>query len=233
MLVVESIDVYYGVIRALTEVSLNVKESEIVTLIGSNGAGKSTTLLTVSGLRIPRKGSIRFLGEDITRLPPHKRVEHRIVQVPEGRRIFPDMTVQENLDMGAFSRPRGAIHQELEMVFHLFPILQERKKQLAGTLSGGEQQMLAIGRALMAKPLVLLLDEPSLGLSPILVQDIFRTIVQIRQQGVTVLLVEQNALQALRIADRGYVLETGRVVLSGKASDLLNNAEVRNTYLGA
>ena len=232
MLEVESIDVYYGVIQALHGVSLQVREREIVTLIGANGAGKSTTLLTISGLRHPRQGRIYFLGEDITSLPPHQRVERRIVQVPEGRRIFPNMSVQENLELGAFSRPRSKIADEFEMVFHLFPILKERRKQIAGTLSGGEQQMLAIGRALMAKPLMLLLDEPSLGLSPILVQEIFRTICQIRNQGVTILLVEQNALQALKIADRGYVLETGRVVLCGKASELLVNEEVRKSYLG-
>jgi len=233
MLEIASINVFYGVIQALHDVSIRVNKGEIVTLIGANGAGKSTTLLTISGLLLPRWGTVRFEGEDISCLPPHRRVEAGIVQVPEGRRIFANMTVDENLDLGAYARSdRAAVKDDLRRVFDLFPILEERRRQPAGTLSGGQQQMLAIGRALMARPRLLLLDEPSLGLAPLLVKDIFQVIATIRNQGVTVLLVEQNAHMALSIADRGYVLETGRVTLSGPARDLLANEQVKKAYLG-
>lgn len=233
MLEVASIDVHYGVIQALHGVSLQVNEGEIVTLIGANGAGKSTTLLSISGLRLPKAGHICLRDQDITNLSPHKRVQLGIVQVPEGRRIFANMTVQENLDLGAYSVGRRNSSTELDRVFGMFPILAERRKQIAGTLSGGEQQMLAIGRGLMSQPKILLLDEPSLGLSPLLVKGIFQTISEIRKQGLTILLVEQNALQALSIADRGYVMETGRVILTGTGEELLSNDEVRRSYLGA
>ncbi|MCS6861108.1 MAG: ABC transporter ATP-binding protein [Abditibacteriales bacterium] len=233
MLEISRLDVYYGVIRALHSVSLHVGKGEIVTLIGANGAGKSTTLRTVSGLLRPLAGEILFEGEDITDMPPHRRVALGIVQVPEGRRVFPQMSVGENLDLGAYARKdKAGIKQDLERVFSLFPILAERRKQAAGTLSGGQQQMLAIGRALMARPRLLLMDEPSLGLAPLIVKDIFHVIAEIRKQGVTVLLVEQNAHMALSIADRGYVLETGRVTLSGPAKELMANEEVKKAYLG-
>ncbi len=233
MLEISRLDVYYGVIRALHEVSLTVGKGEIVTLIGANGAGKSTTLRTVSGLLRPLSGSIEFEGNDITHASAHRRVEMGIVQVPEGRRVFPHMSVKENLDLGAYVRKdRAGIREDFERVFTLFPILAERRKQAAGTLSGGQQQMLAIGRALMARPRVLLMDEPSLGLAPLLVKEIFQVIAEIRKQGVTVLLVEQNAHMSLSIADRGYVLETGRIVLEGPAKELLENEEVKKAYLG-
>lgn len=233
MLEISRLDVYYGVIRALHSISLNVGKGEIVTLIGANGAGKSTTLRTVSGLLRPLGGEIMFEGKDITDTPPHRRVELGIVQVPEGRRVFPLMSVGENLDLGAYTRKdKAGIRQDLERVFALFPILAERRKQAAGTLSGGQQQMLAIGRALMARPRLLLMDEPSLGLAPLIVRDIFHVIAEIRSQGVTVLLVEQNAHMALSIADRGYVLETGRIILSGPAKELLANEDVKKAYLG-
>ena len=233
MLEISRLDVYYGVIRALHGISLTVSKGEIVTLIGANGAGKSTTLLAVSGLLRPLAGEVVFEGEDITDMPPHRRVELGIVQVPEGRRVFAEMSVMENLELGAYTRKdKAGIRQDLERVFALFPILAERRKQAAGTLSGGQQQMLAIGRALMARPRLLLMDEPSLGLAPLLVKEIFQTIAEIRSQGVTVLLVEQNAHMALSIADRGYVLETGRITLSGPAKELLANEDVKKAYLG-
>ncbi len=234
LLEIRALDVYYGNIHALKGVSLEVRAGEIVTLIGANGAGKTTTLKTISGLLRPQRGTIRYAGEDIAALPPEAIVRRGISHVPEGRRIFPNLTVQENLDLGAYARAdRGGVRRDLERVFALFPRLRERRRQLGGTLSGGEQQMLAIGRALMSAPRLLLLDEPSLGLAPLLVEQIFRTIVEINREGATVLLVEQNANMALRIARRGYVLETGRVVLSGEAADLAANDEVRKAYLGA
>ncbi|HXG24626.1 MAG TPA: ABC transporter ATP-binding protein [Chthonomonadales bacterium] len=233
MLTIQNAHVYYGAIHALDDVSLTVHQGEIVTLIGANGAGKSTTIRTVSGLVRARSGLILFEGEDISRLPPHKIVERGICQSPEGRRVFADMSVKENLEMGAYSRRRRSeIQEDLDRVLTLFPRLKERYHQSAGTLSGGEQQMLSIGRALMARPRLLMLDEPSLGLAPFLVQLIFRIIQDINQQGVTILLVEQNAYQALHVASRGYVLETGRVVLEDTAANLLNNAEVKRAYLG-
>lgn len=233
LLRVESVDVFYGVIQALHGVSLEVAAGEIVTLIGANGAGKTTTLLTISGLLRPARGRIVFDGRDITPLPPHERVALGIAQVPEGRRVFANLTVLENLELGAYlRRDKDGVRRDLDWVFGIFPRLAERKNQLAGTLSGGEQQMLAIGRALLAAPRLLLMDEPSLGLSPVLVQEIFRVIRTIRERGVTILLVEQNAHMALRVADRGYVLETGRIVLHGRASELLANEAVRKAYLG-
>ncbi|MFA0732249.1 MAG: hypothetical protein LKKZDAJK_001915 [Candidatus Fervidibacter sp.] len=233
LLRVESVDVFYGVIQALHGITLEVDKGEIVTLIGANGAGKTTTLWTISGLLRPTRGHILFDGRDITHLPPHERVALGIAQVPEGRRVFPNLTVMENLQLGAYLRKdREGIRRDLDWVFRIFPRLAERKDQLAGTLSGGEQQMLAIGRALLAAPKLLLMDEPSLGLSPVLVQEIFRVIRTIRERGVTILLVEQNAHMALRVADRGYVLETGRIVLQGKAKELLANEAVRKAYLG-
>lgn len=231
MLEVKDLQVHFGVIHALKGISFSVGEGEIVSLIGANGAGKSTTLRTVSGLKKPTSGSIRLEGTDITRLSPQARVGRGLSQVPEGRRVFPEMTVQENLDLGSFLR-RGKLDAELEEVFDRFPILQQRRKQQAGTLSGGEQQMLAMGRALMAKPTVLLLDEPSMGLAPLLVQEIFDIIVRINQTGTTVLLVEQNAHIALQIANRAYVLETGSIVLSGEAKALAQTDEVKRAYLG-
>ena len=212
--------------------SIEVGKGEIVTLIGANGAGKTTTLKTISGLLHPRAGHVRFEGEDISKVPAHKLVQQGIGQAPEGRRIFPRLTVMENLQMGAFTRPPAEIGPDIERVMTLFPRLGERTNQLGGTLSGGEQQMLAIGRALMSRPRVLLLDEPSLGLAPILVQTVFATIQDINRQGTSILLVEQNALQALTIANRGYVLQTGEVVLTGPASDLIKDEMVRKAYLG-
>jgi branched-chain amino acid transport system ATP-binding protein len=232
MLVVENAHTYYGQIHALRGISLTVGKGEIVTLIGANGAGKTTTLKTISGMLHPRQGTVTFEGEDISRIPAHKLVERGIGHAPEGRRIFSRLTVLENLQMGAFSRPKANIAPDIERVFTLFPRLQERTSQLGGTLSGGEQQMLAIGRALMSEPRVLLLDEPSLGLSPILVQQVFETVKDINAQGTTVLLVEQNALQALSIAHRGYVLQTGEVALAGPAESLRQNEMVRKLYLG-
>jgi branched-chain amino acid transport system ATP-binding protein len=224
---------YYGSIQALRGISLTVNEGEIVTLLGANGAGKSTTLRSINGLNRPRQGSIRFQGRDITSVPAHQIVKRGIAQSPEGRRLFPRMTVTENLEMGAFQRTdRAAIKDDMEHVFQLFPRLQERRSQKAGTLSGGEQQMCAIGRALMARPKLLLLDEPSLGLAPIFVERIFEIIKQINQEGTSILLVEQNALMALDAADRGYVLETGTIVLADKAEALKTNEQVRKTYLG-
>jgi len=233
LLEVQNLDVHYGVIQALHGLSLTVDKGEIVTLIGANGAGKTTTLLALSGLLRPTAGRILFNGQDLIALPPHERVRLGIAQAPEGRRIFANLTVQENLELGAYLRDdRATLSCDFERVFTLFPRLAERKRQLAGTLSGGEQQMLAIGRALLAAPKLLLLDEPSLGLSPILVQEIFKIIQVICEQGVTILLVEQNAHMALRVADRGYVLETGRVVLTDAARALAENDMVRKAYLG-
>ena len=223
---------YYGHIHALKGVTLEVYRGEIVTLIGSNGAGKTTTLKTISGLLHPRSGTIHLEAQDISHVPAHVLVRHGIGQAPEGRRIFGRLTVLENLQMGAFTRQTAEMSVDLERVYTLFPRLKERLGQLGGTLSGGEQQMLAIGRALMSHPRVLLLDEPSLGLSPILVQQIFAIIKEINAQGTTVLLVEQNALQALNVAHRGYVLQTGTVVLSGAAKELIEDPTVRKAYLG-
>ena len=224
---------YYGSIHALKGISLEVHEGEVVTLLGANGAGKSTTLRSINGLNRPRQGSIRFEGRDITSVPAHSIVKRGIAQSPEGRRLFPRMTVTENLEMGAFQRSdRAAIKQDMDHVFELFPRLQERRDQKAGTMSGGEQQMCAIGRALMARPKLLLLDEPSLGLAPIFVERIFDIITQINKEGTSILLVEQNALMALDNAHRGYVLETGRIVLADTAEALKTNEQVRKTYLG-
>ena len=233
MLDIKDINVYYGAIHAIKGVSLYVNEGEIVTLIGANGAGKSTTLRTISGLLKPKTGTINFLGNDIAGMPAHKIVAEGISQVPEGRRIFAEMTVMENLELGAFIRDdKKTIAQDLKMVFRRFPRLEERKLQLAGTLSGGEQQMLAMGRALMSRPKLLLLDEPSMGLAPLLIREIFNIIVDINKTGTTVLLVEQNANMALSIANRAYVLETGRITLSGDAKELAASEEVRKAYLG-
>jgi branched-chain amino acid transport system ATP-binding protein len=232
MLVLDDVNTYYGNIHALQGISLVVRQGEIVTLIGANGAGKTTTLKTISGLLHPRRGHVVFEGKDISRTAAHKLVVVGIGHAPEGRRIFPRMTVFENLLMGAFTRDQKTIQPDVDRVMDLFPRLRERTHQLGGTLSGGEQQMLAIGRALMSQPRLLLLDEPSLGLSPILVQQVFQTIREINEQGTTVLLVEQNALQALSIAHRGYVLQTGRVVLTGSGTELRENSTVRKAYLG-
>lgn len=233
ILELENIHTYYGEIHALKGVSLNVEEGEIVTLIGGNGAGKSTTLNTISGLLKPRRGSIRLNNENLGNFKAHEIVAKGVVQVPEGRRVFGRLTVLENLEMGAFTRPtRSEIAQTFEQVFTLFPRLKERENQLAGTLSGGEQQMLAMGRALMAKPKVLLLDEPSMGLAPVLVDSIFDTIRKLHALGTTILLVEQNARMALQVADRGYVLQTGEIILTDKATALRENESVQKAYLG-
>jgi branched-chain amino acid transport system ATP-binding protein len=229
----EDVHTFYGSIQALKGISLEVRQGEIVTLIGANGAGKSTTLRSINGLNTPREGSIVFQGKNITRATPHRIVEMGISQSPEGRRLFPHMTVLENLEMGAFQRrDRSGIREDLDRVYSLFPRLAERKSQRAGTMSGGEQQMCAIGRALMARPKLLMLDEPSMGLAPIFVEKIFEIIGEINQQGTTILLVEQNALMALDAADRGYVLETGRVALADDAKNLRENEQVQKTYLG-
>ncbi len=233
MLKVDDINVYYGAIHALKGLSFEVNKGEIVTLIGANGAGKTTTLHSLSGLLVPKQGKITLNGTDITGIKAHKILGHGMAQVPEGRRVFAKMTVQENLEMGAYLRKdKGEIEADLDNIFEKFPRLKERRKQLAGTMSGGEQQMLAMGRALMSRPDILLLDEPSMGLAPILVQEIFNTIEEVNKSGTTVLLVEQNAHMALSIADRAYVLETGKIVLSGNAKDLLDHDEVRKAYLG-
>jgi branched-chain amino acid transport system ATP-binding protein len=233
MLEVKDLNVYYGAIHALKGVTFHVDKGEIVTLIGANGAGKSTTLNTISGLLRARQGSILFQGEDITRTMPQDIVRKGIVQVPEGRKIFATLSVLENLEMGAYlNKDKAQFQRDLEMVLDRFPRLRERRNQYGGTLSGGEQQMLAIARALMSRPTLLLLDEPSMGLSPILVEQIFEIIQDINQQGTSILLVEQNAQMALSIADRGYVLETGRVVLEGPAQELLHNPMVIEAYLG-
>jgi branched-chain amino acid transport system ATP-binding protein len=234
LLELESVHTYYGAIHALKGISLEVREAEIVTLIGANGAGKSTTLRSINGLNHPRQGSITFQGTDITNTPAHEIVKMGISQSPEGRHVFPRMTVLENLEMGAYQRQMGTpeYKDDLERVYTLFPRLKERESQKAGTLSGGEQQMLAMGRALMARPKLLLLDEPSMGLAPIFVERIFEIVVEINKQGTPVLLVEQNALMALEVASRGYVLETGTVKLADSAAALRENEEVRKAYLG-
>lgn len=233
MLEVKDLEVYYGAIHAVKGISLRVEDGQIVTLIGSNGAGKSTTLHTISGLIKPRSGNILFDGTDITGTPAHKIVASGLVQVPEGRHVFANMSVMENLDMGAYLRKdKDGIEKDKKKVFEFFPRLFERKNQLSGTLSGGEQQMLAMGRALMERPRVLLLDEPSMGLAPLLVKEIFSIIKTINEEGTTVLLVEQNANMALSIADYAYVLETGRITLSGPAADLSASEAVRKAYLG-
>lgn len=231
MLKLENIHTFYGPIEAVRGIDLEIGKGEIVSLIGSNGAGKSTCLMTVSGVLKPSSGKILLNNNNIAGLPPHRIVELGISQIPEGRRIFPKLTVLENLEMGHFSE-RGDLKSSFEMVYQLFPILQERRKQNGGTLSGGEQQMLAIARALMSSPDILLLDEPSLGLAPILVSKIFRTIHEINRKGVTVLLVEQNAKAALKLSHRGYVIENGIITLQGKSEDLLHNEKVRHAYLG-
>ena len=234
LLEVNNLNVYYGAIHALQGVSFNVNEGEIVTLIGANGAGKSTTLNAVSGLLRAREGSITFRDKDIILTPAEEIVRRGISQAPEGRKIFAVLTVLENLEMGAYTKNnKSEINKSLERVFRSFPRLKERQSQLGGTLSGGEQQMLAIGRAMMSQPQLLLLDEPSMGLSPILVEEIFNIIQEINSQGTSILLVEQNAQMALSVAHRGYVLETGRVVLEGRSADLLNNPQVAKAYLGA
>ncbi len=232
MLALQELDVYYGEIHALRAVALEVRGGEIVALLGNNGAGKSTTLKTISGLLVPRRGSLVFDGRPLAGVPAHEIVARGIAHVPEGRRIFNRLTVRENLTMGAYLRTDTEIEADLNRGFELFPRLKERVSQVAGTLSGGEQQMLAIARALMARPRLLLLDEPSMGLAPVLVEQIFATIGSINRQGTTILLVEQNAAMALSIAHRGYVLETGTVVLSGTAGELAENAQVRRAYLG-
>ena len=231
MLKVENIQVYYGPIHAIKDVSFEVKQGEVVALIGANGAGKSTTLKTVSGLMRPRSGSIRFLDKDITHTEAHKLVYEGLSHVPEGRQVFLQMTVQENLEMGAFSR-KGSIKEDLEDIFTRFPRLKERRRQVAGTLSGGEQQMLAMGRAMMCHPKLLMLDEPSMGLSPILVDQIFDIIRELHAAGTTILLVEQNANKALEVCDRAYVLETGAITLSGTGAELMASEAVKKAYLG-
>jgi len=233
ILELKDVHTYYGSIQALKGISIDVSEGEIVTMLGANGAGKSTTLRSINGLNHPRRGRIAFEGKDITSTPPHEIVRRGIAQSPEGRKLFPRMSVLENLEMGAFQRSdRGGIKEDIERVFTLFPRLSERKTQKAGTLSGGEQQMCAIGRALMARPKLLMLDEPSMGLAPIFVERVFETIVEINKQGTPILLVEQNALMALEIANRGYVMETGKIVLADDAKALRQNEQVRKTYLG-
>ena len=232
ILKVSDINVYYGAIHAINGVSFEVNPGEVVTLIGANGAGKSTTLQTVSGLLHSRTGSIEFLGENLMGVPAHKVVAKGLAQVPEGRRVFLHMTVEENLEMGAYTRSGGDIDADLEKVYAYFPRLMERRRQIAGTLSGGEQQMLAMGRALMSRPKLLMLDEPSMGLAPILVEQIFKIIQTLHEAGTTILLVEQNAQAALSIADRGYVLETGKIVTSGTGTELLASPEIKKAYLG-
>ena len=229
---VENIHVYYGAIHAIRGVSFHVNEGEVVTLIGANGAGKSTILKTVSGLLRPKSGTIVFDGTDITQIQPHKLIPMGLAHVPEGRRIFQQMTVEENLEMGAFTQPKGGIAADLEQVFTLFPRLKERRRQIAGTLSGGEQQMLAMGRALMSHPKLLMLDEPSMGLAPILVEEIFDIIRSLHRTGTTILLVEQNAQMALSVADRAYVLETGEITLTGTGDELIHSDDIRKAYLG-
>ena len=232
ILKVSDINVYYGAIHAIKGVSFEVNPGEVVTLIGANGAGKSTTLQTVSGLLHSRTGSIEFLGANLMGVPAHKVVAKGLAQVPEGRRVFLQMTVEENLEMGAYTRSGGDIDADLEKVYAYFPRLMERRRQIAGTLSGGEQQMLAMGRALMSRPKLLMLDEPSMGLAPILVEQIFKIIQTLHEAGTTILLVEQNAQAALSIADRGYVLETGKIVTSGTGTELLASPEIKKAYLG-
>ena len=232
LLSVKNINVYYGSIHAIKDVSFHVDEGEIVTLIGANGAGKTTTMHAISGLLKLASGEITYDGNLISKMEAHKIVRLGLAQVPEGRRVFAGLTVAENLRMGAYTRPKNEIPESLKMVYERFPRLEERKNQAAGTLSGGEQQMLAMGRALMSKPRILLLDEPSMGLSPLFVGEIFKIIEEVSKAGTTVLLVEQNAKKALSIADRGYVLETGKIVKTGKASDLLNDDSIKKAYLG-
>jgi branched-chain amino acid transport system ATP-binding protein len=232
MLKVENINVYYGAIHAVKDISFEVTEGEIVTLIGANGAGKSTVLNTVSGLLRSRTGSVSFLEQSISSTPPHKIIGKGLALVPEGRRVFLEMTVEENLEMGGYTQAASTIEPGLEDIYQRFPRLKERRRQVAGTLSGGEQQMLAIGRAMMSHPKLLMLDEPSMGLAPILVEQIFSIIKELNQAGTTILLVEQNAAMALSIANRGYVLETGRIVTSANADDLLNDDAVKKAYLG-
>ena len=232
ILKVDNINVYYGAIHAIKGISFHVDQGEVVTLIGANGAGKSTTLQTISGLLRSRTGSIEFCGENISNTPSHKIVEKGLAQVPEGRRIFLQMSVQENLEMGAYTQPGAGIDTDLERVFQQFPRLKERRRQIAGTLSGGEQQMLAIGRALMSHPKLLMLDEPSMGLAPILVEQIFDIIKQLHKDGTTILLVEQNAQMALSVADRAYVMETGKITLSGTGAELAASDQVKKAYLG-
>ena len=233
LLRLDAVETYYGAIQALKGISLEVHDGEIVTLIGANGAGKSTTLRSINGLNHPRRGKIAFRGRDITTTPAHEVVKLGIAQSPEGRRLFPRMTVTENLEMGAFQRSdKAEFKSDMERVFTLFPRLAERRHQKAGTMSGGEQQMCAIGRALMARPTLLMLDEPSMGLAPIFVDRIFETIVEVNKQGTSILLVEQNALMALQVANRGYVLETGTVALTDDAKTLAQNPDVRKAYLG-
>lgn len=233
MLTIKDLEVYYGVIQAIKGVSFEVNQGEVIALIGANGAGKTTILHTITGLISPKKGSVLFEGNELTKMPAHKIVSLGMAHVPEGRRVFADLSVYENLRMGAYTRKdKGEIEETLEKVYDRFPRLKERRNQMAGTLSGGEQQMLAMGRALMSKPKILLMDEPSMGLSPIMVNEIFSIIQEVSDSGTTVLLVEQNAKKALAIADRGYVLETGNIVLEGKASDLLNDDAIKKAYLG-
>ena len=232
MLSFNNVSTFYGKIQALHDVSIDVQKGEIVTLIGANGAGKSTTLKTISGLLKPKTGDILYKGKSIKGVRAHKIVEAGLAQVPEGRHVFLHMTVEENLDMGAYTQPASTIAANKEKVFTLFPRLKERRRQLAGTMSGGEQQMLAMGRALMSNASMLMLDEPSMGLSPLLVQEIFDIIRDIHKEGMTILLVEQNAQMALSVADRAYVLETGHVVMDGTGAELLTNERVRNAYLG-
>jgi len=234
VLSINDLHTFYGKIEALKGITVRVEEGEIVTLIGANGAGKSTTLKTISGLIVPRSGSIEFLGENIAGMKVHEVTAKGVIQVPEGRRIFPHMTVEENLGMGAFLRTKdpAGVKESMEWVFELFPRLKERRAQKGGTLSGGEQQMLATARGLMADPKLLMLDEPSMGLAPVVVELIFDTIKKLNDKGITILLVEQNAAMALTVADRGYVLETGSVALSGTGKELLGNEQVRKTYLG-
>lgn len=233
MLEIKNLEVYYGVIRAIKGISFEVNEGEVIALIGANGAGKTTTLQTITGMLKPKSGEIIFEGTDITKIPGHKIVSMGMAHVPEGRRVFAQLSVYENLKLGAYTRKdKNEIEESLEKIYQSFPRLKERRNQLAGTLSGGEQQMLAMGRALMSKPKIVLMDEPSMGLSPILVEEIFKIIRDISASGTTVLLVEQNAKKALEIADRGYVLETGNIVLSGDAKDMMNNDSIRKAYLG-
>ena len=233
MLEVKDIEVFYGVIQAIKGISFEVNEGEVIALIGANGAGKTTTLHTITGLLQPKKGSIMFEGKDITKVPAHKIVSLGMAHVPEGRRVFGELTVYENLKMGAYTRKdKAEIQETLEMVYKRFPRLEERKNQLAGTLSGGEQQMLAMGRALMSHPKIIVMDEPSMGLSPIFVNEIFKIIQDVSKSGTTVLLVEQNAKKALSIADRAYVLEIGKIVLEGDAKELMNNDSIKKAYLG-